>query len=43
MGRVASAANNAAMGLFCSLLQKNVLRRRNSWTTRDELHNEIVY
>lgn len=42
MGRVASAADNAAMESFNSLLQKNVLDRT-TWKTRDELHNEIVY
>jgi putative transposase len=43
MGRVASAADNAAMESFYSLLQKNVLNRNNRWTTRDQLHNEIVH
>jgi len=42
MGRVASAGDNAAMESFNSLLQKNVLDRQ-SWATRDQLHNEIVY
>jgi len=42
MGRVASAADNAAMESFYSLLQKNVLNRRRVWATRSELHYEIV-
>jgi putative transposase len=42
MGRVAAAGDNAAMESFYSLLQKNVLNRR-GWTTRDELHFEIVH
>jgi transposase InsO family protein len=42
MGRVAAAGDNAAMESFNSLLQKNVLNRH-AWTTRDQLHNEIVY
>jgi transposase InsO family protein len=42
MGRVASAGDNAAMESFFSLLQKNVLNRRR-WTSRDELHNAIVF
>jgi transposase InsO family protein len=42
MGRVASAGDNAAMESFNSLLQKNVLNRK-TWTTRDELHQEIIY
>jgi transposase InsO family protein len=41
MGQVASAADNAAMESFFSLLQKNVLDRRR-WTTRDELRIAIV-
>lgn len=41
MGRVASAGDNAAMESFFSLLQNNVLNRK-QWDTRDELHNEIV-
>jgi len=43
MGRVAAAGDNAAMESFYSLLQKNVLNRRASWATRDQLHGEIVY
>jgi len=42
MGRVAAAGDNAAMESFNSLLQKNVLNRH-PWSTRDQLHNEIVY
>lgn len=41
MGQVGSAADNAAMESFFSLLQKNVLDRRR-WTTRDELRIAIV-
>jgi transposase InsO family protein len=41
MGRVAAAGDNAPMESFYSLLQKNVLNRK-TWTTRDELHFEIV-
>ena len=41
MGRVGSAADNAAMESFFSLLQRNVLDRRN-WATRDELRIAIV-
>ena len=36
MGRVASAANNAAIELFHSLLQTNVLNSRR-WETHEEL------
>ena len=42
MGRVASAADNAAMESFCALLQKNVLDQRKTWRTRDELRYAIV-
>jgi transposase InsO family protein len=42
MGRVASAADNAAMESFYALLQKNVLNRRRVWRTRAELRYEIV-
>jgi putative transposase len=42
MGRVAAAADNAAMESFYALLQKNVLNRRRRWRTRDELAYEIV-
>jgi transposase InsO family protein len=41
MGQVGSAADNAAMESFFSLLQKNVLNRRR-WTTRNELRLAIV-
>jgi len=41
MGRVGSAADNAAMESFFALLQRNVLDRRR-WTTRDELRIAIV-
>jgi hypothetical protein len=41
MGRVGACADNAAMESFFSLLQKNVLNRR-QWTTRDELRLAIV-
>jgi putative transposase len=42
MGRVAAAADNAAMESFYALLQKNVLNRRRRWRTRSELAYEIV-
>ncbi len=42
MGRVASAADNAAMESWFSLLQKNVLNRQ-TWTTRDELRFAIIW
>ena len=42
MGRVAAAADNAAMESFYALLQKNVLNRRRRWRTRDELAYEII-
>jgi transposase InsO family protein len=35
MGRVGSAADNAAMESFFALLQKNVLNQK-TWTTREE-------
>jgi transposase InsO family protein len=41
MGKVGSAADNAAMESFFSLLQRNVLDRRR-WATRDELRIAIV-
>jgi transposase InsO family protein len=41
MGRVASAADNAAMESFFSLLQANVLNRHR-WDTRDQLRLAIV-
>jgi putative transposase len=42
MGRVACAADNAAMESFHALLQKNVLNQRRTWATRAELRYEIV-
>ena len=42
MGRVASAADNAAMESFHSLLQKNVLDQRRVWESREQLHLAIV-
>ena len=42
MGRVAAAGDNAAMESFFSLLQKNVLDRR-QWDTRDQLASEIIF
>jgi putative transposase len=42
MGRVASAADNAAMESFHALLQKNVLNQRRTWATRSELRYAIV-
>jgi putative transposase len=42
MGRVASAGDNAAMGSWHALLQKNVLDRRR-WGTREQLHEAIVF
>lgn len=41
MGQVGSGADNAAMGSFFALLQRNVLDRR-SWKTRYELRIAIV-
>jgi transposase InsO family protein len=41
MGRVAAAADNAAMESFYALLQKNVLDRRR-WLTRDELTTAVI-
>lgn len=41
MGQVGSAADNAAMESFFSLLQRNVLDRRR-WTTREQLRIAIV-
>jgi len=41
MGRVGSAADNAAMESFFALLQKNVLNRHR-WTTRDDLRIAII-
>ena len=42
MGRVASAADNAAMESFYALVQKNVLTRRQRWRTRSELRYELI-
>jgi transposase InsO family protein len=42
MGRVAAAADNAAMESFHALLQKNVLDQRR-WRTRSELRYAIVH
>ena len=42
MGRVASAADNAAIESFHSLLQKNVLDQRRVWESREQLHLAIV-
>jgi len=41
MGRVASAADNAAMESFWSLLQTNVLNQQH-WRTRQDLRLAIV-
>lgn len=41
IGRVGAADDNAAMESFFSLLQKNLLARRN-WSTREELRLAIV-
>jgi transposase InsO family protein len=41
IGQVGAAGDNAAMESFFSLLQKNVLDRR-QWTTRQELRIAIV-
>ncbi len=42
MGRVAAAADNAAMESFFSLLHKNVFNQRRRWRTRDELISETI-
>lgn len=42
MGRVASAADNAAMESFWALLQKNVLDQQ-LWRTREQLRYAIVF
>ena len=42
MGRVASAADNAAMESWHSLLQKNVLDQRRTWESREQLHLAII-
>lgn len=41
MGQVATAADNAAMESFFSLLQRNVLDRQ-TWATRDDLRIAII-
>ena len=41
MGNVGTAADNASMESFFSLLQKNVLDKQR-WDTRDELRIEII-
>lgn len=41
MGNVGTAADNAAMESFFSLLQKNVLDRQ-TWVSRDQLRIEII-
>ncbi len=41
MGRVATAADNAAMESFFALLQKNVLNRQR-WTSRHQLRLAII-
>ncbi len=41
-GRFASAADNAAMESFHSLLQKNVLDQRRVWENREQLHVAFV-
>jgi transposase InsO family protein len=42
MGRVASAADNAAMESYHSLLERNVLDQQRVWKSREELHTAIV-
>ena len=42
MGRVGAAGDNAAMGSFFVLRQKNVLNRQR-WGTREDLRPEIMY
>ena len=41
MGRVGACADNAAMGSFFALLQKNVLNRHR-WSTKQQLRLAIV-
>jgi putative transposase len=41
MGRVDACADNAAMGSFFALLQRDVLDRRR-WTTREQLRLAIT-
>ena len=42
MGRVASAADNAAMESWHSLLQKNVLDQRRVWDSHEQLHLAVI-
>ena len=42
MGRVASAADNAAMESLHSLLQKNVLDQQQVWRNLEDLHWDII-
>lgn len=42
MGQIGSSADNASAESFFSLLQKNVLNRR-QWSTRAELRQAITY
>ena len=42
MGRAGVCADNAAMESFFALLQNNVLNRRRSWATRQDLRLAIV-
>lgn len=42
MGQVGTAADNAAMESFFSLLQKNVLNRRR-WATWDQLRTALTW
>lgn len=42
MRRVGLAGDNAAIALFFTLLQKNVLNKKR-WETRDELRLEIIH
>ena len=42
MGRVGACADNTTMESFFALLQKNVLNRQRTWTTREELRLAIV-
>lgn len=42
MGRAGTCADNAAMESFYSLVQKNVLDRRKTWQTRQELRIEMT-
>ena len=42
IGRVVSAADNAAMESFHSLLQKNVFDQMKVWRSREEFHTDII-